>query len=59
MSLFRPDEEQAVRELFAALERNVELVLVLGPEESPLPGAGDVDFGGETQRLLEIFVTPT
>ena len=53
MSLFRPDEEQAVPELFGALERDVELVLVLGPEETPLPGAGDIDFGTEAQTLLE------
>ena len=37
MPLFRADEEQAVRELFARLERDVELVLVHGPEETPLP----------------------
>ena len=50
---FRADEEQAVRELFARLERDVELVLVLGPEQTPLPGARDIDFGAEARTLLE------
>ena len=53
MPLFRADEEQAVRELFARLERDVELVLVHGPEETPLPGARDIDFGAEAQAVLE------
>ncbi len=53
MPLFRPDEEQAVRELFARLDRDVELVLVHGPEGTPLPGARDIDFGAETQAVLE------
>ena len=53
MPLFRADEEQAVRELFARLERDVELVLVLGPEQTPRPGAGDIDFGAETRTVLE------
>ena len=52
VGLFRADEQQAVRELFGALAREVELVLVHGPEESPLPGARDIDFAGETQKLL-------
>jgi alkyl hydroperoxide reductase subunit AhpF len=52
VSLFRADEQQAVRELFGALEREVELVLVHGPEETPLPGARDIDFAGETEKLL-------
>jgi len=42
-----------VRELFAALERPVELLVALGPEETPLPGAPDLDFGAETQRIVE------
>lgn len=41
-----------MRELFAALERPVELLVALGPEETPLPGAGDVDFGAETVRVV-------
>ncbi|MGH8258613.1 MAG: hypothetical protein ACREUG_02875, partial [Steroidobacteraceae bacterium] len=31
----------------------VELLLALGPEGTPLPGARDVDFAGEAQRLVE------
>jgi len=53
MTLFRADEEQAVRELFARLERRVELVLVNGPEQTPLAGAGDIDFGARAQAVLE------
>jgi alkyl hydroperoxide reductase subunit F len=53
MPILRPDEEARVRELFDALERPVELLVALGPEETPLAGAGDVDFGGETVRIAE------
>ena len=53
MSLFRADEEQAVRDLFARLERDVELVLVHGPEPTPRAGAGDIDFGAEAEAVLE------
>jgi alkyl hydroperoxide reductase subunit AhpF len=53
MALFRPDEETAVREHLQALERPVELALVLGPEPEPLPGARDIDFAGQAQALLE------
>jgi|SRR5581483_46502 len=56
MPLFRPDEQAAVREQLARMERSVELALVLGPEQTPLPGARDVDFAAETQRLLEELV---
>jgi len=42
-----------VRELLDALDRPVELLVALGPEETPLPGARDVDFGEETQRVVE------
>ncbi len=42
-----------MRGLFDALERPVELLVALGPEETPLPGARDVDFGGETVRIVE------
>jgi alkyl hydroperoxide reductase subunit AhpF len=51
--LFQPDDEARVRELLAALERPVELLVALGPEETPLPGARDVDFGAETVRVAE------
>jgi len=53
VALFREDDEAAVRELFAQLEHEIELVLVLGPEETPLPGARDIDFGAEARKLLE------
>ena len=51
--LFRPQEEARVRELLAELERPVELELALGPEETPLPGAREIDFGAEARRLCE------
>ena len=38
-----------MRELFDALERPVELLVARGPEETPLPGARDIDFGAETR----------
>jgi NADH-dependent peroxiredoxin subunit F len=53
MPILRAEEEAKVREWFADLERPVELVVALGPEETPLAGAGDVDFGAETLRLAE------
>ena len=42
-----------MRELLDALERPVELLVAHGPEETPLPGARDLDFGAETQRIVE------
>jgi NADH-dependent peroxiredoxin subunit F len=53
VSLLRAEEEAKVREWFAVLERPVELVVALGPEETPLAGSGDVDFGGEMVRVCE------
>jgi alkyl hydroperoxide reductase subunit F len=53
MALLRDDEETKVREWFAALELPVELFVALGPEETPRPGAGEVDFGAEMVRLCE------
>ncbi len=53
MPIFRPEEEPRVRELLDALERPVELLVALGPEETPLSGARDIDFGEETQRIVE------
>jgi glutaredoxin-like protein len=52
----RPDEEAAVSELLASLERPVELVLVLGPEETPVPAPQEIDYGAETRKLLEALV---
>ncbi len=51
MAILRPEEEARVRELLGALERPVELLVALGPEETPLPGARDVDFGAEAVRV--------
>jgi alkyl hydroperoxide reductase subunit F len=53
MPLLRAEEEAKVREWFAGLERPVELLVALGPEETPLAGAQDVDFGAEAVRLAE------
>ena len=53
MAIFRPEEEAKVRELLDALERPVELVVAHGPEETPLPGARDIDFGAETEKIVE------
>ena len=53
MSIFRPEEEEKVRELFDALERPVELVVAHGSEATPLPGARDIDFGAEAERVVE------
>jgi len=52
-AIFRPEDEERVRELFAARERPVELLVAHGPEETPLPGAAqDVDFGAQTERVV-------
>jgi alkyl hydroperoxide reductase subunit F len=53
MPLLRAEEESKVREWFAGLERPVELLLALGPQETPRPSSGDVDFGTEMVRLCE------
>jgi alkyl hydroperoxide reductase subunit AhpF len=52
MPIFRPEDETHVRELLRTLERTVELLVALGPEETPLPGARDIDFGAETERVV-------
>jgi alkyl hydroperoxide reductase subunit AhpF len=53
VAIFQADEEGRVRELLEALERPVELLVAHGPEETPLPGARDIDFGAETERIVE------
>jgi len=53
MSIFRPEDEQRIGELLDSLDRPVELHLAFGPEETPLPGARDIDFGFETRRIVE------
>lgn len=52
MAIFRPEDEARVRELLAELERPVELLVAHGPEETPLPGARDIDFAAETERVV-------
>jgi alkyl hydroperoxide reductase subunit AhpF len=56
MAIFSPEDETAVRELLAKLERPVELALVLGPEEQPVAGAREIDFSGETRKVVEELV---
>jgi NADH-dependent peroxiredoxin subunit F len=53
VELLRAEEETKVRDWFAGLERPVELLVAIGPEETPLSGAGDVDFGSEMVRVCE------
>jgi alkyl hydroperoxide reductase subunit AhpF len=53
VAIFRPEDEERVREVFAELERPVELLLAHGPEETPLPGAArEIDFGGQAERVV-------
>ena len=53
MALLRAEEEAKVRGWFAELERPVELLVAVGPEETPLAGAQDIDFGAEMHRVCE------
>jgi alkyl hydroperoxide reductase subunit F len=53
MSLLREEEAARVRDFLGSLERPVELFLALGPEETPGPGAREIDFGAEALRLCE------
>ncbi len=49
-------ERTAIAEVFATLEHDVPVELVLGPEETPVSvvtGAGEIEFGSETRMLLE------
>jgi len=53
VAIFRPEDEERVREVFAELERPVELLVAHGPEETPLPGAArEIDFGAQTERIV-------
>ena len=56
VTLFRPEDETRVRELLAKLERPVELLVAHGPEETPLPGAGDIDFAAQTELVARGLV---
>jgi alkyl hydroperoxide reductase subunit AhpF len=51
LAIFGPEDDARVRELLAVLERPVELLVAHGPEETPMAGAGDIDFGAETERV--------
>jgi alkyl hydroperoxide reductase subunit F len=53
MPFLRAEEQTKVREWFAELERPVELLVALGPEETPRAGSGDVHFGAELVRVCE------
>ncbi len=56
MSPLGEHERTAIREALSGLERDVPLLLELGPEEAPvtvLAGNREIDFGDETHRLLE------
>jgi alkyl hydroperoxide reductase subunit F len=53
MPLLRTEEETKVRGWFAELEQPVELLVALGPEETPGVGSRDVDFGAEMVRVCE------
>ena len=53
MPILGTEEETKVREWFGELARPVELLVALGPEETPRPGYGDLDFGAEMVRLCE------
>jgi hypothetical protein len=54
MGIARGSERgEAVRGLLAGLEREVEFVLVLGAEETPLAGAGEIDFTAEARTLVQ------
>ena len=54
MPVFRPEDEIQIRELLdGARAARSSCSSRHGPEETPLPGAGDLDFGAETQRIVE------
>jgi len=53
MPILGTEEETKVREWFAGLAQPVELVVALGPEETPGAGTRDLDFGAEMVRLCE------
>jgi alkyl hydroperoxide reductase subunit AhpF len=52
MAIFGPEDAGRVGELLGELQRPVELLVAFGPEETPLPGARDVDFAAETERVV-------
>ena len=52
MAIFRPEDEARVRELLEVMERPVELRVAHGPEETPIPGAREIDYSAETERIV-------
>lgn len=53
MSIFKAEEERAVRELLAEVDRPVELALVLGPYgTTTLAGSREIDPEAETRKSL-------
>ncbi len=53
MSIFRAEQERAVRELLAEVDRPVELALVLGPyATTTLTGDREIDPEAETRKIL-------
>lgn len=53
MGIFHAEEERAVRELLAEVERPVELALVLGPfATTTIAGAREVDPEAESRTIL-------
>ena len=57
MSALGDRDAVAVREVLAALERDVEVTLELGPTATPVTllaaGGREIDTGAETRRLVE------
>lgn len=55
VTIFAPEDERRVRELFDGLERPVPLELVLGPgpDTTLLVGGREIDFAAETRRIVE------
>ena len=57
MSTLSERDAAAVRDVLAALERDVEVTLELGPTATPVTllaaGGREIDTGEETQRLVE------
>ena len=52
----READRDAIRALLDGIERDVPVLLELGPEETPvsvLLGGRELDFGAETRSLLE------
>ena len=56
MTALGEHEREAIRGVLAGIERDVPLLLELGPEANPttvIAGGREIDFGAETQSLLE------